>query len=83
MHSLYLGFLHWIKESVAHYKVIRWLLSLAHGGQSITHFCVDKVSELQISLLGELRSAITLILMRRSGIQFQLKPLKLIPVMDA
>ena len=27
--------------------------------------------------------AITLILMRRSEIQFQLKPLKLIPVMDA
>ena len=35
------------------------------GGQSvITHFCVDKLSELQISLVGELTSAITLILMR-------------------
>ena len=37
------------------------------GGQSvITHFCVDKLSELQISLVGELTSAITLILMRRT-----------------
>ena len=37
------------------------------GGQSvITHFCVDKLSELQISLVGELTSAITLILMRRA-----------------
>ena len=33
------------------------------GGQSvITHFCEDKLSELQISLVGELTSAITLIL---------------------
>ena len=38
------------------------------GGQSvITYFCVDKLSELQISLVGELSSAITLILMRRGG----------------
>ena len=38
------------------------------GGQSvITHFCVDKLRELQISLVGELTSAITLILMRRAG----------------
>ena len=38
------------------------------GGQSvITHFCVDKLSELQISLVGELTSASTLILMRRAG----------------
>ena len=38
------------------------------GGQSvITHFCVDKLSELQISLFGELTSAITLILLRRAG----------------
>ena len=38
------------------------------GGQSvITHFCVDKLSELQISLVGELTSALTLILMRRAG----------------
>ena len=54
------------------------------GGQSvIIHFCVDKLSELQISLVGELTSAITLILMRRAGIHIQLKLLKLIPVMDA
>ena len=33
----------------------------------ITYFCVDKLSELQISLVGELSSAITLILMRRAG----------------
>ena len=53
---------------MAHYKVIRWLLSLSRGGQSvITHFCVDKLSELQISLVGELSSAIALILMRRAG----------------
>ena len=46
------------------------------GGQSvITHFCVDKLSELQISLVGELTSAITLILIFA-------KPLKLIPVMN-
>ena len=38
------------------------------GGQSIiTHFCIDKLSELQITLVGELTSAITLILMRRAG----------------
>ena len=58
-------------KKAAHYKVICWLLSLAVeelGGQSvITHFCVDKLSELQISLVGELTSAITLILMRRAG----------------
>ena len=54
--------------ATAHYKVIRWLLSLARGGQSvITYFFVDKLSELQISLVGELSSAITLILMRRAG----------------
>ena len=41
--------------------------SLACGGQPvITYFCVDKLSELQISLVGELSSAITLILMRRA-----------------
>ena len=33
----------------------------------ITYLCVDKLSELQISLVGELSSAITLILMRRAG----------------
>ena len=38
------------------------------GGESvITHFCVDKLSELQISLVGELTSAIAWILMRRAG----------------
>ena len=38
------------------------------GGQSvITHFCVDKLSELQISLVGEPTLAITLILMRRAA----------------
>ena len=38
------------------------------GGQSVTtHFCVDKPSELQTSLVGELTSTITLILMRRAG----------------
>ena len=38
------------------------------GGQSVTtHFCVDKPSELQTSLVGELTSTITLILMRRTG----------------
>ena len=38
------------------------------GGQSvITHFCVDNLSEQQISLVGELSSAISLILKRRAG----------------
>ena len=38
------------------------------GGQSvITHFCVEKLSELQITLVGELTLAITLILIRRAG----------------
>ena len=38
------------------------------GGQSvITHFCADKLSRLQISLVGELTSAITVILMRHAG----------------
>ena len=38
------------------------------GGQSvITHFCIDKLSELQIPLVGKLTSAFTLILMRRAG----------------
>ena len=46
----------------------RWLLSLARGVQLvITYLCVDKFSELQISLVGELSSAITLIWMRRAG----------------
>ena len=33
----------------------------------ITYLCVDKLSELQISLVGELSSVITLILIRRAG----------------
>ena len=44
------------------------LLSLANGVQLvITYLCVDKLSELQISLVGELSSVITLILIRRAG----------------
>ena len=40
---------------MAHYKVIRWLLCLARGEQSvITYSCVDKLSEFQVSLAGEL-----------------------------
>ena len=68
--------------SNAHYKVIHWLLCLARRGQSvITYFCVDKLSESQISLLDELSSAATLIF-DELGIHIQLKPLKLIPVME-
>ena len=38
------------------------------GGQSvIIHFCIDKLSELQIPLVGKLTSAFTSILMRRAG----------------
>ena len=33
-------------------------LSCRRGQSVITHFCVDKLSELQISLVGELTSAI-------------------------
>ena len=91
MHGLHLGFLRGIKvclgldeQLLITNKVIRWLLSFARGGQSVTtYFCVDKLSELQISLVGELSSAIRLILMRCAGIHIQLKPLKLIPVDDA
>ena len=44
------------------------LLSLANGVQLvITYLCVDKLSELQISLVGDVSSVITLILMRRAG----------------
>ena len=72
MHSLHLGFLHWIKESVGldEQRLITKSFAgcFARGGQSVvSHFCVDKLSELQISLVGELTSAITLILMSRSG----------------
>ena len=51
-------------KKAAHYKVIRWLRSLAvEGSQS----SLTSVDELQISLVGELSSAIILILMRRAG----------------
>ena len=44
------------------------LLSLANGVQLvITYLCIDKLSELQISLVGDVSSVITLILMRRAG----------------
>ena len=50
------------------FQFFHWLLSLANGVQLvITYLCVDKLSELQISLVGELSSAIRLILMRRAG----------------
>ena len=53
------------------------------GGQSvITHFCVDELSELQISLVGELRP-LHWFWWDARGIHIQLKPLKLFPVMDA
>ena len=48
-------------------------LFLFIGQSAITHFCVDKLSELQISLVGELTSAITLILMRRAGNSYSAK----------
>ena len=41
--------------------------SCLEGQSVVSHFFVDKLSELQISLVGELTSANTLILMRRSG----------------
>ena len=47
---------------------LHWLLSLAmEGSQSSLTSSVDKLSELQISLVGELTSAMTLILMRHTG----------------
>ena len=47
------------------------LLSLANGVQLvITYLCIDKLSELQISLVGELSSVITLILIRRAAGEF-------------
>ena len=66
----FVGFLHRIKESVGldeQRLITKSSLAVfsCRGGQSvITHFCVDKLSKLQISLVGELTSAITLILMR-------------------
>ena len=74
MHSLYLGFLRWIKGCVGLDEQLLIRKSFAgcsllpvEGTSVITYFCVDKLSELQISLVGELSSAITLILMRRAG----------------
>ena len=58
----FVGFLHWIKESGS-LQSHSLAAFFCRGGQSvITHFCVDKLSELQISLVGELISAITLLL---------------------
>ena len=69
----FVGFLHWIKESVGLdeqrlvTKSSLAAFSCRRGQSVITHFCVDKLSELQISLVGELTSAMTLILMRHAG----------------
>ena len=66
----FVSFLHWIKESGS-LQSHSLATFYCRGGQSvITHFRVDKLSELpkkkkkelQISLVGELASAITLIL---------------------
>ena len=57
MHSLHLRWLSSLDQRKRLIiKVIRWLLSFAvEGAQSfITHFCVDKLSELQIFLVSEL-----------------------------
>ena len=75
MHSLHLGFLHEIKESVRldEQRLITkssagcFLLPVESSQSSLAYFRVDKLRELQISLVGELSSAITLILMRRAG----------------
>ena len=74
-------------KKAAHYKVIRWLLSFAVEGSqsSLTSVWTSLASckkKKKISLVGGLTSVITLILILR-GIHIQLKPLKLIPVMDA
>lgn len=46
--------------ATARFKVNRWLLSLDRGRQSvIIYFFVDKLSEFQISLVGELNAAIS------------------------
>ena len=72
----FVGFLHWIKESVGldeQRLITKSSLAVfsCRGGQSvITHFCVDKLSKLQISLVGELTSAITLILRRLTHFEF-------------
>ena len=54
--------LKWNWMSSGSLQIIRRLLSLARGKQSgITFFCEDKFSELQISVVGELSSVISLI----------------------
>ena len=58
----FVGFLHWIKESGSLQSHSLAAFSCRGGQSVITYFCVDKLSELQISLVGELTSAIILIL---------------------
>ena len=60
-------------KKVAHYKVIRWLLSFAVEG---SHSSLT-------SVWTSLASCKSLSLVNLRGIHIQLKPLKLIPVMDA
>ena len=66
MHSVHLGFLHWIKDSVGLHDQRLFTKSFAgcfvlplEGSRH--HFSVDKLSEFQISLVGEPSSPITLI----------------------
>ena len=58
MHSLHLR---WDEQRLIKKSSLA-AFSCRGGDSVITHFCVDKLSELQISLVGELTSAITLIL---------------------
>ena len=60
-------------KKAAHYKVIRWLLSFAVEG---SHSSLT-------SVWTSLASCKSLSLVYLRGIHIQLKPLKLIPVMDA
>ena len=63
MHSHHLGFLHWSKESVGldeqQFITKSFVISPTRGGGGgegplvITYFCVDKLSESQISVVGE------------------------------
>ena len=60
MHSHHLDFLHWSKESVGldeqQFITKSFVISLTRGGEGplvITYFCVDKLSESQISVVGE------------------------------
>ena len=59
---IFVGFLHWIKESGSLQSHSLAAFSCRGGQSVITHFCVDKLTESQFSLVGELTSAITLIL---------------------